>query len=46
MATDAIIVEIMKRNDVKDIATNDADIERVAGIKVWKPYIFIKEKQC
>lgn len=37
MATDAIIVEIMKRNDVKDIATNDADFERVEGIKVWKP---------
>jgi len=37
MATDAMIVEIMKKNSLKDIATNDADFERVDGITVWKP---------
>jgi len=37
MATDAMIVEIMRRNDLKNIATNDADFERVEGITVWKP---------
>jgi predicted nucleic acid-binding protein len=37
MATDAIIVEIMKRNGLKDIATNDSDFERIEGITVWKP---------
>lgn len=37
MATDAIIVEIMKRNGLKDIASNDGDFERVEGITVWKP---------
>ena len=37
MATDAIIVEIMKQNGLKDIATNDSDFERVEGITVWKP---------
>lgn len=37
MATDAIIIEIMKRNGLKDIATNDSDFERIEGIKVWKP---------
>ncbi len=37
MATDAMIVEIMKRNNLKDIATNDGDFERVDWIKVWKP---------
>lgn len=37
MATDAMIVEIMKRNNLKDIATNDSDFERVDWIKVWKP---------
>jgi len=38
MATDAMIVEIMKRNGLKDIATNDSDFERVEWIKVWKPH--------
>jgi predicted nucleic acid-binding protein len=33
MATDAMIVEIMKRNNVKDIATNDGGFERVDWIK-------------
>lgn len=37
MATDAIIVEIMKQNGLKDIATNDSDFERIEGITVWKP---------
>ncbi len=37
MATDAMIVEIMKRYGLKDIATNDSDFERVEWVKVWKP---------
>ncbi len=37
MATDAMIVEIMKRHGLKDIATNDSDFERVEWVKVWKP---------
>lgn len=37
LATDAMIVEVMKKNEIKDIATNDADFERVDFLKVWKP---------
>jgi len=37
MATDAMIIEIMKRNGLKDIATNDGDFERIEGLTVWKP---------
>ncbi|MDO8727955.1 MAG: PIN domain-containing protein [Candidatus Methanoperedens sp.] len=37
MATDAIIVEIMKLNGLKNIATNDSDFERIEGTTVWKP---------
>ncbi len=36
-ATDAMIVGIMKKNDIKDIATNDRDFERVDFLRVWKP---------
>ena len=37
MSTDAILVEIMKKNGLKHIATNDSDFERIEGIAVWKP---------
>lgn len=37
LATDAMIVEIMKRNGIPNIATNDSDFERVNFLKVWKP---------
>jgi len=37
LATDAIIVEIMKKNGIVNIATNDTDFERVDFLEVWKP---------
>jgi len=27
----------MEQNNIKDIATNDADFERLVFLKVWKP---------
>ncbi|MEE8358987.1 MAG: PIN domain-containing protein [Candidatus Hydrothermarchaeales archaeon] len=37
LATDAMIVEVMKKNNIENIATNDSDFERVDFLKVWKP---------
>jgi len=37
LATDAIHVATMKKNRIKNIATNDKDFERVDWIKLWKP---------
>ncbi len=34
---DATHAAVMKTMHLEDIATNDADFERVEGIKVWKP---------
>ena len=37
LPSDSLIALYMKQNNVKHIATNDSDFERVKGIKVWKP---------
>ncbi len=37
LTNDSIILSTMKAHDIKDIATNDSDFERVKGIKIWKP---------
>ena len=37
MSNDATHLATMKTHGISDIATNDPDFERVAGIKVWKP---------
>ncbi len=37
LATDAMIAMIMEKNNIKNIATNDSDFERVDFLKVWKP---------
>ena len=34
---DAILVATLKSHGIENIATNDPDFDRVAGIKVWKP---------
>ena len=37
LTMDAFHVAVMKRLNMKHIATNDADFERVDFLKVWKP---------
>jgi predicted nucleic acid-binding protein len=37
LMNDSTSVSIMKRFGIPNIATNDSDFERVAGIEVWKP---------
>jgi predicted nucleic acid-binding protein len=37
LTNDSTSVSIMKRFGIPNIATNDSDFERVAGIEVWKP---------
>ena len=37
MATDAAHVAIMLANEIKNIATNDDDFERIEWLKLWKP---------
>ncbi len=37
LPNDALHLATMISNNILDVATNDADFERVEGIKVWKP---------
>ena len=37
LSNDAMHVEVMKAHEIKNIATNDSNFERVKGIKLWKP---------
>jgi predicted nucleic acid-binding protein len=37
LATDAMIVHLMKGSGLENIATNDADFQRVDFLNVWKP---------
>lgn len=37
LASDAIIVALMQRHGITDLATNDDDFDRVPEIAVWKP---------
>jgi len=37
LAMDSAHLAIMKRNQLTNLATNDADFERVADLKIWKP---------
>jgi len=37
MSNDAIHVATCKEHEIENIATNDADFERVGFLKVWKP---------
>lgn len=37
LTNDSTSVSMMKRFGIPNIATNDSDFERVAGIEVWKP---------
>lgn len=37
LASDALIVAMMRRHGVTHLATNDDDFDRVPGLTVWKP---------
>ena len=37
LSNDAFHLLTMEYLNIRDIATNDADFEKIAGIKVWKP---------
>jgi predicted nucleic acid-binding protein len=37
MAMDSAHLAIMKINGLTNLATNDADFERIPYLKVWKP---------
>lgn len=37
LTNDSTSISVMKRFGIPNIATNDSDFERVAGIEVWKP---------
>ena len=37
LTNDSTSVSVMRRFGISNIATNDSDFERVAGIEVWKP---------
>lgn len=37
LAMDSAHLAMMKRNGLTNLATNDADFERVADLKIWKP---------
>jgi len=37
LAMDSAHLAIMRRNGLKNLATNDADFKRVADLKIWKP---------
>ncbi|MFQ6120070.1 MAG: PIN domain-containing protein [Methanosarcinales archaeon] len=37
LPNDSINIATMRKYDIHNIATNDADFERVRNIKVWKP---------
>ena len=36
MTNDSLNLDVMRSNQLYDIATNDGDFERVEDIKVWK----------
>ena len=36
-AMDSAHLATMKRNELTNLATNDANFERVAELKIWKP---------
>lgn len=37
LINDSIIVPVMNRMGLSNLATNDGDFERVTGLRVWKP---------
>lgn len=37
LTRDSLHVTTMEQNNIKDIATNDRDFERLDFLKVWKP---------
>ncbi|MCZ7362147.1 MAG: PIN domain-containing protein [Candidatus Methanoperedens sp.] len=37
MTNDSLNLQVMKINDLNDIATNDSDFSRVEWLKVWNP---------
>ena len=37
LISDAVHIAIMKKRGIVDLASNDSDFERVAGINLWKP---------
>jgi len=37
LASDALSVAVMNRNNIGIIATNDSDFKRVKGIEMWVP---------
>jgi predicted nucleic acid-binding protein len=37
LAMDSAHLAIMRRNGLTNLATNDADFQRVADLKIWKP---------
>jgi predicted nucleic acid-binding protein len=38
LTNDAINLAVMKRHHLTHVATNDPDFERVASLKVWRPF--------
>ncbi len=37
LISNAVHIRIMKNRGIVDMASNDSDFERVAGINLWKP---------
>ena len=37
LISNAVHIAIMKNRGIVDLASNDSDFERVAGINLWKP---------
>jgi predicted nucleic acid-binding protein len=37
LTNDSLIVALIERHGITDLATNDDDFDRVPGIRVWKP---------
>ena len=38
LSNDALHLAVMRKAGLRDLATNDADIENVKALRVWKPY--------
>jgi predicted nucleic acid-binding protein len=37
LTNDSLVVAVMKRHKIINLATNDPDFERIPGIQVWRP---------
>ena len=37
LTDDSIMLAVMQRHDIVDLATNDEDFKRIAGLRLWMP---------